>query len=295
MSRRLIILLFIMGAMVSLGMQIFMPAEEPASAKFATVERRDVHQVKAISGVLEYADEQYVLAPTSGVISKICVQVGQRISADDALVRLDVPTSPQTQMLTNMLLRHITDAAHVPQHTVRSQSDYTVRQVFVKEGAVISLGSPLLRLSSSEQNIRCSVLSKDAEEIQPGQWAWIYANGEKLGTATVISVGNEEVNTMTGFRERIINLAPVNPIELSEGASIDVEIFLAGSDHVLALPMEAITDRNTVWWVNQGRCTEIPAEIVLTDEMHAWVNLPEGLLVAIGEFEEGQLVMEADN
>ena len=64
---------------------------------------------------------------------------------------------------------------------------------------------------------------------------------------------------------------------------------------MLALPMEAITDRNTVWWVNKGRCTEIPAEIVLSDEMHAWVNLPEGLLVAIGEFEEGQLVMEADN
>lgn len=295
MSRRLIMLLFIMGAMVSLGMHIFMPAEEPASAKFATVERRDVHQVKAISGVLEYADEQYVLAPTSGVISKICVQVGQRISADDALVRLDVPTSPQTQMLTNMLLRQISDAAHVPQHTVRSQSDFTVRQVLVKEGAAISLGSPLLRLSSSEQNLRCSVLSKDAGEIQPGQWAWIYANGEKLGTATVISVGIEEVNTMTGFRERIVTLAPANPIDHSEGASVDVEIFLAGSDHVLALPMEAITDRNTVWWVNQGRCTEIPAEIVLTDEMYAWVNLPEGLLVAIGEFEEGQLVMEADN
>lgn len=295
MSRRLIILLFIMGVMVSLGMHIFMPAEEPASAKFATVERRDVHQVKAFSGVLEYADDQYVLAPTSGVISKICVQVGQRISADDALVRLDVPTSPQTQMLTNMLLRQISDADHVPQHTVRSQSDFTVRQVLVKEGAVISLGSPLLRLSSSRQNIRCTVLSKDVGEIQPGQWAWIYANGEKLGTATVISVGSEEVNTMTGFRERIITLVPANPIDLSEGASIDVEIFLAGSDQVLALPMEAITDRNTVWWVNQGRCTEIPAEIVLSDEMHAWVNLPEGLLVAIGEFEEGQLVMEADN
>lgn len=295
MSRRLIILLFIMGAMVSLGMHIFMTAEEPASAKYATVERRDVHQVKAISGVLEYADEQYVLAPTSGVISKICVQVGQRISADDALVRLDVPTFSQTNMLTNMLLRQISDANHVPQHTVRSQSDYTVRQVLAKEGAVISIGSPLLRLSSNEQNIRCSVLSKDAEEIQTGHWAWIYANGEKLGTATVISVGIEEVNTMTGFRERIVTLAPVNPIELSEGASIDVEIFLAGSDQVLALPMEAITDRNTVWWVNQGRCTEIPAEIVLTDEMYAWVNLPEGLLVVIGEFEEGQLVMEADN
>ena len=295
MSRRLIMLLFIMGAMVSLGMQIFMPAEEPASAKFATVERRDVHQVKAINGVLEYADEQYVLAPTSGVISKICVQVGQRVTADDALVRLDVPTSSQTQMLTNMLLRQISYADHVPQHTVRSQSDCTVRQVLAKEGAVISIGSPLLRLSSSEQNIRCSVLSKDAEEIQTGQWAWIYANGEKQGTATVISVGIEEVNTMTGFRERIVTLAPVNPIELSEGASIDVEIFLAGSDHVLSLPIEAITDRNTVWWVNKGRCTEIPAEIVLTDEMYAWVNLPEGLLVAIGEFEEGQLVMEADN
>ena len=295
MSRRLIMLLFITGAMVSLGMHIFMPVEEPASAKLATVERRDVHQVKAFSGVLEYADEQYVLAPTSGMISKICVQVGQRISADDALVRLDVPTFSQTNMLTNMLLSQISDADHVPQHTVRSQSDYTVRQVLVKEGAVISLGSPLLRLSSSEQNIRCTVLSKDAEEIQPGQWAWIYTNGEKQGTATVISVGFEEVNTMTGFCERTINLAPTQHIDLSEGSLVDIEIFLAGSDHVLALPMEAITDRNTVWWVNKGRCTEIPAEIVLSDEMHAWVNLPEGLLVAIGEFEEGQLVMEADN
>lgn len=294
MSRRLIMLLFIMGAMVSLGMHIFMPAEDPASAKFATVERRDVHQVKAISGVLEYADEQYVLAPMSGIVSKICVQAGQRVAVNDALVRLEIPA--QASMLTNIYLSTKADVAPLAQHTIRSQADCTVRQLLAKEGTAVAIGSPLIKLSSNEQLICCSVMDMDAEKIQPGLWAWIEHKGEKLGTASVLSVSEEEIHVTTGKRDYfMITLAPSKQIDLPDGSYIDVEIFLAGSDHVLSLPIEAITDRNTVWWVNKGRCTEIPAEIVLTDEMYAWVNLPEGLLVAIGEFEEGQLVMEADN
>ena len=57
-------------------------------------------------------------------------------------------------------------------------------------------------------------------------------------------------------------------------------------------PVEAVTERETVWWVSDGRCTEIPAKSVLSDEMNVWVGLPEGLPVAVGEFVEGQRVQE---
>ena len=103
-----------------------------------------------------------------------------------------------------------------------------------------------------------------------------------------------QTNTATGLLESIITISPAQHIDLPEGANIDIEVYLSGSDNVLALPVEAITPRETVWWVHEGRCTEISAQIVMNDEMYAWVNLPEGLTVAIGEFIEGQHVMEAE-
>ena len=45
-------------------------------AKFAVVERADVHQVIPITGHIAYAEEQYIYAEASGLASQVCVREG---------------------------------------------------------------------------------------------------------------------------------------------------------------------------------------------------------------------------
>ena len=116
--------------------------------------------------------------------------------------------------------------------------------------------------------------------------------GEELCIAAVESVGERKADILTGMEIQEIVLIPEKEIEMAEYAAVDADVYLAGSDDVLSLPLRAITERDTVWWVNEERCTEIPAQIVLHDEMRAWVHLPEGMTVAIGEFKEGQRIKE---
>lgn len=300
MSKRLILRLLLLCALLTTGLRIFRPVDKPIVAEFVTVQRRNVHKVKAITGRLLYADEAYILAETPGIVSKVCVTAGQRVAANEALIRIQAPYQEQelSVLLSNDVLTDVQAASNLsglsPLTTVRSAKDATVRQILVEEGTTTVAGTPLLRISSHEQIIRCPVLPIDANGIVTGQWAWIFANGESMGTGVVTTADTVQTNTATGLLESIVTISPAQHINLPEGASIDVEVYLSGSDNVLALPVEAITPRKTVWWVNEGRCTEIPAQIVMNDEMYAWVNLPEGLTVAIGEFTEGQRVMEAD-
>ena len=300
MSKRLILHLLLLCTLLTLVTRMLKPTAKPTAAKFATVERHHVHQVKAITGELTYIGDQYLLSETPGIVSKVYVTTGQRVAANEALVRIQVPSQTETlsSLLSNATLTDIQSLSNISSlstlSTIRSDKAATVRQVLVQEGTLANMGTPLLRLSSNEQAIRCAIHSIDAQNIIKGQWAWLFTNGEAMGTGTVTSVSSLQINPLTGSTESIVTLSPEQHIDLPEGSKIDVEIYIAGSDNVLTVPVEAITPRGTVWWVNQGRCTEIPAQIVMNDEMYAWVNLPEGLTVAVGEFVEGQLVMEVD-
>lgn len=279
------------------------PVEEPVKARIVTVGRGDVHQVVALTGRMAYADEAIVYARTSGRISRLCVEPGGRVGAGEALVRMDaaVQEDAVSAFLANaQALEAAGQTAWVSEQltmentVIRADNACTVRQLYVQENAVVAAGTPIARVSSSQQVIHSDAVMEDAEQIIPGMWAWLSSEGEALGFAKVISVGEPEADLLTGLTTAAVRLQPEQHIELPEGAAIDVDVYLAGSDDVLALPVEAITRRGTVWWVCEGRCTEIPAEIVMSDEMLAWVALPEGLAVAIGEFKEGQLVAEAD-
>ncbi len=282
---------------------IGVPQENPVSARIVSVQRGDVHRIAAISGHIAYADESYAYAAVSGVVSRLYIQEGQRVAAGEALIRLS--TGEREDVLAAFVASVPDQAAQMAsalaeeqlslQNTVvRAESSCVVRQVLVTENVPVAAGTPVLRLTSNEQRIVCSAVHTDAALINQGMWAWIYAEGEPVGHAEVIGIGEEAVNPITGCVSREVVLMPEQPLDVPEGAIVDVDVYLAGSDDVMTLPLEAVTERQTVWWVHDGRCTEIPAEIVMSDEILAWVRLPEGMQVAIGEFIEGQLIEEAD-
>lgn len=277
------------------------PEDRPVRARIAAVSRKDVHQVVAISGRLAYADEAIVCAPLSGVVERIAVAPGQRVGAGEALIRLESGAQEAVLSALNAnasqeaadALGKMRDSIPLPESVIRAERACTVRQVLIDEASHVLAGSPVLRLSSNTQEIQCTVAAAELAGIQPGKWAWISSDGNALGFARVESIGEMEAEPLSGITCARVRLIPEKHIELPEGAAVDADVFIAGSDDVLALPLEAITPRGTVWWISDGRCTEISAEIVMCDEINAWVSLPEGMQVAIGEFKEGQRIMEA--
>ena len=140
----------------------------------------------------------------------------------------------------------------------------------------------------------CSVAKEDAGAIAPDMWGWLTYGGEPAGFAKIAEIGAETVEPATGLTYVSVSLHPEQHLDIPEGAAVDAELFIAGSDDVEPLPVEAITERGKVWWITDNRCTEIPANVVLTDEILAWVELPEGLPVAVGEYKEGMCVQEAE-
>ena len=94
------------------------------------------------------------------------------------------------------------------------------------------------------------------------------------------SVEHELQNLLNHFYEQIV----------PEHERMEVEAQITAEYHaqVTTLPLSAITPDETVWWIADGICTEIPAQIVQTDENSAWVSLPEGISVVNGEFDRCQ-------
>lgn len=293
--RKTIWLIVVIGVTAAL---LFMTwrKEDIAEAEIVRVERADVNQIVPISGLLVYEDEHIVTADSSGIAEHVYVRAGERIEENAALVRLEVPYMDEVLSAYSGFLNDRLEITQTDNHrlrsAVRTEKACTVRQVYVEEGMLITAGTPLLRVSSHLQRVLCTVSPKDAEKIRPGMWAWLTAEGNPLGTASIESMGERKVDALTGLEVQEVVLIPEKEIELPEYAVLDADVFLAGSDDVLSLPLQAITERGTVWWVNDERCTEIPAQIVLHDEMRAWVQLPEGISVAVGEFKEGQRVKE---
>lgn len=273
--------------------------ETVTEAEFVRVERADVHQVVPIYGKLVYEDNLIISAQTPGVAAHVCVNAGERVGAQAALVRMETPYNEGVLSALAAGQMNVSEmdgeylAKQLLESVIRAEQACTVRDIYVEEGAAVTAGMPLLRVSSHMQRIVCSAALQDAEKINPGMWAWLTTEGEELCFATVETVGQKTVDALTGLEVQEIVLIPEKEIELSEFSVVDADIYLAGSDDVLSLPLDSITERGTVWWVNEERCTEIPAQIVLRDEMRAWVQLPEGMTVAVGEFIEGQRVREA--
>lgn len=276
---------------VSLGTTLDAP---PAQVRIVSVERGDVHKVVAICGQLGYRDEQLLFAASNGKIGRIFAVPGQRLSSNEVIVRME--NTPVAARIASGIT-HIPAAYEIQldqafRNAIRAEANCTVRDIFVEEGSYVAAGTPIARTSSSEQEIRCMVSSADMQHVQKGMWAQLFSeNATDLGIAYVETVGELKADPTTGLCYCEVTLHPEKYIDLPDRATVDVDVHLAGSVGVHSLPVEAITRRNTVWCVRDGKCTELPVEIVLCDEIRAWVDLPAGMQVAIGEFEEGQRVI----
>lgn len=272
--------------------------KEPVQARIVKVRRGDVVVTSALSGRVAYEEECPAVSAIPGRVAEVYVAPGQRVTQGQALLRLDstgaeraaaafAAGSPDT-----VLAEHI--QALLGETVIRATEDAVVRQILVGENTVVGPGEAVAVLSGSGQLIRCIAVEKDARELQTGMVAAILSDGEEIGRARVESVGNVSADPATGRIVCEVMLAPQEPLPVPHGALVDADVILEERRNVPVLPLEAVTARGTLWWVHDGICTEIPAEIVLSDEMSAMVPLAEGTAVAVGEFSEGQCIREEE-
>lgn len=262
----------------------------------------DVAQYAVISGRIGYQDEQVVIASADGMVAQVYVSEGERVAAGEALIRMDASAYERAAAAVlssveaaNPDLAAVSAVQEALQQTVlRAPCDATVRQILASENGALAAGAPAVVLSSARQEIVCMAAAADAEHIRNGMWARVSSGNTEYGIARVKDVSAPMADEATGRVFCRIALTPEETIDLPAGAAVEVAVYINGRMSVPVLPVQAITPRETVWWVHDGRCTEIPAQIVLSDEMNAWVALPEGITVALDEMEEGQLVAEVN-
>lgn len=285
-----------------------MPTERAARVETCRVEMGQVEQLLAVNGVLRYEMEYGAISPASGVVAQVYVRQGDRVKAGQPLFRLNdevqamavasalasqgsLPEVIPAELASTQLQEA---AAQLESLTVRAAADGLVQQVSVTENGGVMAGSVAVALSGEVQSIQCSVVLRDAEGLREGLQARILKDGEVLTMAAVKDIGPAQVSSATGQTVCQVSLTPEKPIDLPLGATLEVEVILYGQEDVPVLPLQAVTDSSTVWWVADGRSYEIPAEVVMADEVSCWVNLPEGITVVCGgeETSQGQRVKE---
>lgn len=269
--------------------------EQPVQARIVTVTRGNVADVAALTGRVAFLDERLVYTTAPGLVSEVLVREGERVAQGQALLRLEAEASEQAvsawlaageQSDTSLAERLVETTV------VRAPVNATVRQVLTAGSAAVGAGEPVMLLSSNEQAVICAAAEVDARDVRVGMRVALSIDGSPVGTAEVTHVGDVTADALTGRMVCMVTLTPDTRLELPAGAAVDADVMIRGRQNVPVLPVEAVTPRGTVWWVSDGRCTEIPAKSVLSDEMNVWVGLPEGLPVAVGEFVEGQRVQE---
>lgn len=297
------------AAMISMAatgaQQRGMPA---AKVKTCQVEIGSVEQVLAVSGVLRYEMEYGAISPVTGVVAQVYVQQGDEVKTGQPLFRMNSEVQAMAVSavlagqgsLPEMIPSELTSAqmqeaaAQMECLTVRAAADGIVQQVNVSENSGVMAGALAVALSGEEQSVQCSVVLRDAEKLQADMQARIIYGDEVLTTARVKTISPAQVSTATGQTICQVELTPERKIDLPLGAMLDAEIVLYGQDNVPVLPLQAITEADTVWWVAEGRGYEIPAEVIMADEVNCWVNMPEGVTVVCGGEvpQEGQRVKE---
>ena len=302
-----------------------LPTESPAKVRLTQVAVGDVEQMLAVSGRVRFESEYAAISPATGVVAQVYVKAGDAVTAGQPLFRLDsqaqemalsaafaqgeqtqeavtvstaagdVDLSPLRQLTAQEKTSAVAEGAlALEAMTVRAAADGRVQQVSVSQMGGVMAGSPAMTLSGDKQKIVCSVVIRDAEKLHKGLSARVLSGGVTACTATVADIGAATTDTLTGQTVAEVSLTPEHNLDLPLGAPVDVEIVLSGASGVPMLPVTAVTDEGTVWWVADGRCWETPANVLLSDEVNCQVSLPDGLTVvdSAAGLIEGQKVKE---
>lgn len=297
-------------------------APGPVEVDVCRVTMGDVEQVIAITGVVRYEGEYAVIAPSAGIVEEVYVNAGDEVQAGQPLARLSavvqeatvsalLKADAQRRSAVEGVLEAVkqdgrslpgNDAALVEASAaldatvLRANAAGRVLHVEVAQNDGILPGNAVALLSAGRQEIMCSVVLRDAQELAQGQYARITAQGEQLCCAEVMSIGPAQAAPTGGQTVCAVRLRPDVVLDLPLGAVVDVDVVLASGRNVPVLPAEVVSEDGMVTWVADGVCWRTDAGVVLRDEVSCWVSLPEGACIVRDPagLVDGQRVREAE-
>ena len=165
--------------------------------------------------------------------------------------------------------------------TQRAYRDGQVLQMMAREGELLLPGSPGAALSSAQAEVRAQVGARDSRQIMEGMRACITQNSMPLGDAVVEKVGLLKPNSQ-GISYAQVVFAPLDGLSVPVGAQVEVDVILEERTQVPVVPVEALTDQNTIFQVYGGRAWERIKPILLWDSTWAAVDgLPVGTEVVL--------------
>ena len=160
-----------------------------------------------------------------------------------------------------------------------------VTQVMVREGEIVSPGTPMIEISDiSEVHIRVNLISEDADEVALGNTARIKSESDSLidGSAKVkkIYIKAQDVLSDLGIvQKRVpVEITLSGGKDLRLGRSVNVEIIVDKRENVLRVPDNAIFEINRqhhVFVVENGKAKLQSVEIGLEGEK--FVEIKSGL------------------
>lgn len=285
-----------------------LPSERRIKVEATEITLGKVEKAVSVSGILCYQGEFFSVVPQGGMVAKVYVAEGDAVKKDQVLYRLDttmeeallekaysalakvqaqedaiftaiskVPSlssleaselSYEDLMATQVMELEAT----IESMTVRAYQDGQVLSVFCRQGELINGGNPGALLASDTQEIRTQVTARDRTKIQQGMQARIGYEGEQVTLGTVTHVGALTLDSTTGLTTAQVVLALDHEVALPIGAQLEVDILLETAAGVPVVPMEALTAKDTLWQVYEGRAYSLTPTLSLMDDRQAWVQ-----------------------
>lgn len=260
---------------------------QPMEVATVRVEKGNIRRTVGVAGTVCYTQETPVTAMVSGTVDALYVAEGERVTQGQALARVSGGAAQEQAVLA--LMTHLDDDGRsaltqtlAEGSILRAPVSGIVQRVATAAFAPVQVGSIPMTIATGAPEIVCLCVPADAEAVRVGQLADISISGKHSGYATVASIKPIIDESTSAYR---LILTPQDNLTLTPGMAVEAQITAEYHAQVTTLPLSAITSDETVWWIADGICTEIPAQIVQTDENRAWVSLPEGISVVNGEFD----------
>ena len=232
---------------------------EAGQYRLDTVQRRDLTASVDGAGTIRAIESYQVDALVTGEVLEAPLEVGDWVEKGDLLYRIDAGEAEVGLQQAQLSLRQaqLSYDQLAAGQKVTAAAAGVVQQVYVREGDLVSPGSPIAEVAdTSVMTLTLPFQSADAAGLAPGQSAQVTIAGtlETL-PGTVESVASADLVGAGGALVRPVKLRVSNPGALTEQTSATAvvgETACAGSGNFEAC------SRQTVVAQTSGQVTDVP-------------------------------------
>jgi hypothetical protein len=160
-----------------------------------------------------------------------------------------------------------------------------VGQVFVKAGAPVTPGEPILSLTEPNLSVTLQATAADRSKLRVGQRATVQIDGESnvaAGTITELDSAPTTISTGTGPSQQVYEgRIEVNDLNGADGSQVSITVIDQEETNALTVPIAAVKQNGSgvsvVRVINlaNGRISEVPVTTGLTEG--SYIQITKGL------------------